>query len=111
MKPEDQTVNIVWSSVYAYDSSKLRNWNAPKTMGFLQHEVISWQAGHEKESEGNTEFALIIVPTDQVYDVLAPGVWPVLLLNRHHQRRYRMVEAGAQPPQLLADGEVVFSTA
>ena len=24
--------NIVWSSVYAYDSSKIRNWNAPKTM-------------------------------------------------------------------------------
>ena len=24
--------NIVWSSVYAYDSSKVRNWNAPKTM-------------------------------------------------------------------------------
>ena len=24
--------NIVWSSVYAYDASKVRNWNAPKTM-------------------------------------------------------------------------------
>ena len=24
--------NIVWSSVYVYDTSKVRNWNAPKTM-------------------------------------------------------------------------------
>ena len=24
--------NIIWSSVYVYDSSKVRNWNAPKTM-------------------------------------------------------------------------------
>ena len=39
--------NIVWSSVYAYDSSKTRNWNKPTTMAdFFQHKGISGQARH-----------------------------------------------------------------
>ena len=52
---ECAVANIVWSSVYAYDSSKLRNWNAPKTMAdFFDTKCLPRQAWHEKKPKGNT---------------------------------------------------------
>ena len=65
--------NIVWSSVYVYDSSKVRNWNAPKTMAdFFNTEAYPGKRGMRKSPKVTMEFALIAdgVPTSEVYDVL-----------------------------------------
>ena len=52
--------NIVWSSVYAYDSSKVRNWNAPKTMAdFFDTKAYPGKRGMRKSPKVTMEFALI----------------------------------------------------
>ncbi|MEK9710910.1 MAG: extracellular solute-binding protein, partial [Alphaproteobacteria bacterium] len=71
---ECAVANIVWSSVYAYDSSKVRGWNAPKTMAdFFDTKAYPGKRGMRKNPKVTLEFALIAdgVPTDQVYDVLS----------------------------------------
>ena len=113
---ECAVANIVWSSVYAYDASKLRNWNAPKTMAdFFDTKAYPGKRGMRKNPKVTLEFALIAdgVPTDQVYDVLGTEEGVARAFAKLDTIKDDIVwwEAGAQPPQLLADGEVVFSTA
>ena len=113
---ECAVANIVWSSVYAYDSSKLRNWNVPKTMAdFFDTDAYPGKRGMRKNPKVTLEFALIGdgVPTDQVYDVLSTEEGVARAFAKLDTIKDDIVwwEAGAQPPQLLADGEVVFSTA
>ena len=55
-------------------ASKLRNWNAPKTMAdFFDTKAYPGKRGMRKNPKVTLEFALIAdgVPTDQVYDVLS----------------------------------------
>ena len=113
---ECAVANIVWSSVYAYDASKTRNWNKPKTMAdFFNTKAFPGKRGMRKNPKVTLEFALIAdgVPTSQVYDVLATEEGVARAFAKLDTIKDDIVwwEAGAQPPQLLADGEVVFSTA
>ena len=108
--------NIVWSSVYVYDSSKVRNWNAPKTMAdFFNTEAYPGKRGMRKSPKVTMEFALIAdgVPTSEVYDVLGTEEGIARAFAKLDTIKDDVIwwEAGAQPPQLLADGEVVMSTA
>ena len=108
--------NIVWSSVYVYDSSKVRNWNAPKTMAdFFNTEAYPGKRGMRKSPKVTMEFALIAdgVPTSEVYDVLSTEEGIARAFAKLDTIKDDVIwwEAGAQPPQLLADGEVIFTTA
>ena len=108
--------NIVWSSVYVYDSSKVRNWNAPKTMAdFFNTEAYPGKRGMRKSPKVTMEFALIAdgVPTSEVYDVLGTEEGIARAFAKLDTIKDDVIwwEAGAQPPQLLADGEVIFTTA
>jgi putative spermidine/putrescine transport system substrate-binding protein len=108
--------NIVWSSVYAYDSSKTRNWNKPTTMAdFFNTKAFPGKRGMRKSPKVTMEFALIAdgVPVSEVYDVLGTEEGVARAFAKLDTIKDDVVwwEAGAQPPQLLADGEVVFSTA
>ena len=108
--------NIVWSSVYVYDGSKTRNWNAPKTMAdFFDTKAYPGKRGLRKSPKVTLEFALIAdgVPVSQVYDVLSTEEGVARAFAKLDTIKDDVVwwEAGAQPPQLLADGEVVFTTA
>jgi putative spermidine/putrescine transport system substrate-binding protein len=108
--------NIVWSSVYVYDSSKVRNWNAPKTMAdFFNTDAFPGKRGMRKSPKVTLEFALIAdgVPVSEVYDVLGTpeGVDRAFAKLDTIKDDVIWWEAGAQPPQLLADGEVIFTTA
>ena len=99
--------NIVWSSVYAYDSSKLRNWNVPKTMAdFFDTTAYPGKRGMRKNPKVTLEFALIGdgVPTDQVYDLLSTEEGIARAFAKLDTIKDDIVwwEAGAQPPQLLA---------
>jgi putative spermidine/putrescine transport system substrate-binding protein len=108
--------NIVWSSVYVYDSSKVRNWNAPKTMGdFFDTVAYPGKRGMRKSPKVTMEFALIAdgVPVSEVYDVLGTEAGVERAFAKLDTIKDDVIwwEAGAQPPQLLADGEVIFTTA
>jgi putative spermidine/putrescine transport system substrate-binding protein len=108
--------NIVWSSVYVYDTTKVRNWNAPTKMSdFFDTAAYPGKRGMRKSPKVTMEFALIAdgVPVSEVYNVLGTEEGVARAFAKLDTIKDDVVwwEAGAQPPQLLADGEVIFTTA
>lgn len=105
---------IVWSTVYAYDETKFDT--GPTTVAdFFDLEKFPGKRGMRKTPKANLEFALMAdgVPSDEVYDLLATpeGVERAFAKLDTIKDDTIWWEAGAQPPQLLADGEVVMTTA
>jgi putative spermidine/putrescine transport system substrate-binding protein len=112
---ECAVANIVWSTVYAYDTTKFTG-AAPTTMAdFFDLEAFPGQRGLRKAAKANLEMALIAdgVPAAEIYDVLATEEGITRAFAKLDTIKDSVVwwEAGAQPPQLLADGEVVMTTA
>ena len=106
---------IVWSNVYAYDKNKFSGAK-PKTMAdFFNAKKFPGKRGMRKNPKPNLEFALIAdgVPTDKVYEVLGTSEGVDRAFAKLDTIKDSIVwwEAGAQPPQLLADGEVAMTTA
>ena len=106
--------NIVWSTIYAYDSSKISD--GPKTMAdFFDLQKFPGKRGLRKGAKVNLEFALIAdgVPASEVYDVLGTPEGVDRAFAKLDTIKSEVVwwEAGAQPPQMLADGEVTMTTA
>ncbi|EFL89149.1 ABC transporter substrate-binding protein [Ahrensia sp. R2A130] len=107
--------NIVWSTVYAYDSSKISG-DKPTTMAdFFDTKKFPGKRGLRKSAKANLEMALMAdgVPAAEVYEVLATEAGVERALAKLDTIKADVVwwEAGAQPPQLLADGEVAMTTA
>ena len=106
--------NIVWSTIFAYDGSKIAN--GPKTMGdFFDLAKFPGKRGLRKGAKVNLEFALIAdgVAASEVYDVLGTPAGVDRAFAKLDTIKSDVVwwEAGAQPPQMLADGEVTMTTA
>jgi len=105
---------IVWSTVYSYDSTKVSS--APTTIAdFFDLEKFPGKRGMRKTPKANLEFALMAdgVPAGEVYDLLATPAGVERAFAKLDTIKDDTIwwEAGAQPPQLLADGEVVMTTA
>jgi putative spermidine/putrescine transport system substrate-binding protein len=105
---------IVWSTVYAYDTTKFEE--GPTTIAdFFDLEKFPGKRGMRKNAKANLEFALMAdgVPASEVYTMLATqeGVERAFKKLETVKNDTIWWEAGAQPPQLLADGEVVMTTA
>ncbi|MDH3263874.1 MAG: ABC transporter substrate-binding protein [Paracoccaceae bacterium] len=112
---ECAVANIVWSTVYAYDASKYSG-EAPSTMAdFFDLERFPGKRGLRKAAKTNLEMALMAdgVPAADVYDLLETdeGVDRAFAKLATIKDSVVWWEAGAQPPQLLADGEVSMTTA
>jgi putative spermidine/putrescine transport system substrate-binding protein len=106
---------IVWSTVYAYDDTKYPG-DKPKTMAdFFDVKKFPGKRGMRKNAKPNLEFALVAdgVPVDEVYETLSTdeGVARAFKVLDQIKDDVLWWEAGAQPPQMLADGEVAMSTA
>ncbi|MGL4238231.1 ABC transporter substrate-binding protein [Tabrizicola sp.] len=106
----------IWSNVFAYDSSKLTGDNVPKTAAdFFDLTKFPGKRGLKKGAKAVLEFALIAdgVPVGEIYAVLdtPEGVDRAFAKLDTIKSEVVWWEAGAQPPQLLADGEVVMTTA
>ena len=106
---------IVYSTVYAYRSD-LFSGARPSTMAdFFDLDRFPGRRGMRRSPYGNLEFALVAdgVPVDEVYAVLSTPAGVDRAFRKLDSIKDQVVwwEAGAQPPQLLADGEVVMSTA
>ena len=106
---------IFWTYVVFYDPDAFPG-EKPATMAdFFDTNAHPGKRGMRKNPKVTLEFALIAdgVPTDQVYDVLSTEEGVARAFAKLDTIKDDVVwwEAGAQPPQLLADGEVVFTTA
>lgn len=105
---------IVWSTIFAYDHSVLAN--GPTTIGdFFDLEKFPGKRGMRKSPKANLEMALAAdgVAAADIYDVLSTpeGVDRAFAVLDKIKDETVWWEAGAQPPQLLADGEVTMTTA
>jgi len=106
--------NIVWSTIFAYDKSVLAD-GPTNLVDFFDLEKFPGKRGMRKSPKAMLEMALIAdgVSHDEVYDVLSTpeGVDQAFAKLDSIKDDVVWWEAGAQPPQLLADGEVVMTTA
>ena len=82
---------------------------------FFDLETFPGRRGMRRVPQVNIEFALIAegVPLDAVYDTMSTSEGLDLAFEKLNSIKDQIVwwEAGAQPPQMLADGEVIMSTA
>lgn len=106
--------NIVWSTIFAYNSENVSM--APAGIAdFFDTSKIPGKRGLRKSAKATLEMALMGdgVPAGEVYDLLETdeGIDRAFAVLDRIKDDIVWWEAGAQPPQLLADGEVVMSTA
>jgi len=105
----------VWASIVAYDTTKYAD-NPPTTIAdFFDLEAFPGKRGMRRGAKINLEIALMAdgVPAAEVYDVLETDEGVERAFAKLDTIKSDVVwwEAGAQPPQLLADGEVAMTTA
>jgi putative spermidine/putrescine transport system substrate-binding protein len=105
---------IVYSTVFAYDADKLKP--GPTTINDLfDLKKFPGKRGLQKSPFVNLEFALMAdgVPREKVYALLKTPAGVDQAFKKLDTIKSQVVwwEAGAQPPQLLASGEVVMTTA
>jgi putative spermidine/putrescine transport system substrate-binding protein len=105
----------VYSTVYAYDTTKYPE-NPPTTVAdFFDLEKFPGKRGIRKGAKGTLEMALLAdgVPPADIYTVLSTPEGLDRAFAKLDTIKADTVwwEAGAQPPQLLADGEVAMTVA
>ncbi len=104
----------IWANIFAYDTTKLTT--APTVVAdFFDMEKFPGKRGLRKGAKAVLEFALMgdgVAPAD-VYATLSTPEGLDRAFAKLDTIKGDVVwwEAGAQPPQLLADGEVVMTTA
>ncbi|MEX0759058.1 MAG: ABC transporter substrate-binding protein [Tistlia sp.] len=105
---------IIWSTVYAYDDTKFPD-EKPTTMAdFFDVEKFPGKRALRKNPKATLEMALLGdgVPAEEVYELLETAEGRDRAFAKLDSIKDHIVwwEAGAQPPQMLADGEVVMAT-
>ena len=112
LSSECAVANIVWSTIVAYDGSKTSG--VTSIADFFDLSKIPGKRGLRKAAKANLEMALMAdgVPASEVYDLLETDEGVERAFAKLDTIKNDVVwwEAGAQPPQLLADGEVVMTT-
>ena len=106
----------IWAQIFAYDTSKYPEGAGPKTAAdFFDLEKFPGKRGLRKGAKTMLEFALMadgVAPAD-VYAMLSTpeGLDRAFAKLDTIKKDVVWWEAGAQPPQLLADGEVAMTSA
>ena len=105
---------IVFSTNYAYDTSKFPEGGPATIADFFDLEKFPGKRGMRKGAKVNLEMALMAdgVPAAEVYETLGTpeGIDRAFAKLEEIKNDTIWWEAGAQPPQLLADGEVAMTT-
>ncbi len=106
--------NILYSTIIAYDADKTPN--GPQTIADLfDTKKFPGKRGLQKNPFVNLEWALLAdgVPLDKVYETLSTPEGVDRAFKKLDTIKADVVwwEAGAQPPQLLADGVVAMTSA
>ena len=106
---------IIWSTIYAYDETKFSGEKPTTLADFFDTGKFSGKRGMRRSPKGNLEFALMAdgVAPNKVYEVLATPEGVDRAFAKLDSIKDQVVwwKAGAQPPQLLAEGEVSMTTA
>ena len=106
----------IWAQVFAYDASKYAEGAGPTTAAdFFDLEKFPGKRGLRKGAKTMLEFALLgdgVAPAE-VYAMLGTPEGLDRAFAKLDSIKSEVVwwEAGAQPPQLLADGEVAMTSA
>ena len=112
---ECAVANIVWSTVFAYDDSKFSGAKPASIADFFDTKKFPGKRGLRKNPKATLEMALMGdgVPAGEVYALMETSAGIDRAFAKLDAIKNDVVwwEAGAQPPQLLADGEVVMTTA
>ena len=107
--------SIVWSTVFAYDASKFKGAEPRTIADLFDVKTFPGKRGLRKGAKPNLEMALMAdgVPAAEVYKMLTTDAGVARAFKKLDTIKTHVVwwEAGAQPPQLLADGEVAMTTA
>lgn len=106
---------VFYSTIYAYDARQFSGEKPTTIKDFFDLDKFPGRRGMRRSPLVNLEFALMAdgVPPKEVYKALSTREG----LNRAYRKldsiKEHVVwwETGAQPPQMLADGEVAMSTA
>ncbi|MFV0490749.1 MAG: ABC transporter substrate-binding protein [Pseudorhodobacter sp.] len=106
----------VWTTIIAYDSSKYAEGEAPGTLAdFFDLEKFPGKRGARKNAKVLLEMALMGdgVAPEEVYDLLETPEGVERAFAKLDTIKSEIVwwDAGAQAPQLLADGEVALTMA
>ncbi len=106
---------IVFSTVYGYDTTKFKDAKPATIADFFDTTKFPGKRGMGKRPKANLEMALMAdgVAAADVYKVLGTpeGVGRAFKKLDSIKKDIVWWEAGAQAPQLLADGEVAMTTA
>lgn len=106
---------VIWSLVLAYDKTRYSGAQPQTPADFFDLEKFPGKRGMKKWAKGNLEYALMAdgVPPEQVYEMLdtQEGVNRAFAKLDTIKDQVVWWDAGAQPVQLLADGEVAMTTA
>ncbi|MBE3639094.1 ABC transporter substrate-binding protein [Mangrovicoccus algicola] len=106
---------IVFSTIYAYDDTKFPDAKPTTIADLFDLEGFPGKRGLRKTPKVNLEMALMAdgVAPEEVYDMLETDEGVERAFAKLDTIKDEVVwwEAGAQPPQLLADGEVAMTTA
>ncbi|EEW25495.1 ABC transporter substrate-binding protein [Rhodobacter ferrooxidans] len=111
---ECAVATIVFSTNFAYDSTKFPGDKPTTIADLFDTTKFPGKRGLRKGAKANLEMALMAdgVPAADVYATLSTpeGVDRAFAKLDTIKKDVVWWEAGAQPPQLLADGEVVMAT-
>ncbi len=106
---------LLFSTIYAYNRETLVGPPPTTIADFFDLKRFPGRRGMNRRPDANLEFALLAddVPKERVYEMLSTPEGLDRAFRKLDTIKDQVVwwEAGAQPPQLLADGEVVMSTA
>jgi putative spermidine/putrescine transport system substrate-binding protein len=106
---------LVWSEVLAYNPTLTKGATPRGWKDFWDVKKFPGKRGMKKEARYNLEFALMAdgVPLQDVYKALSTpaGINRAFAKLDELKPYIQWWDAGAQPPQFLAAGDVVMSTA
>ena len=106
---------LFYSTVYAYSTERMSGAKPTTIEDFFDLERFPGRRGMRRSPVANLEFALMAdgVAVEDVYGVLDTRAGVERAFRKLDTIKHEIVwwEAGAQPPQMLADGEVAMSTA
>lgn len=107
--------NIVWGTVIAFNTTKFEGDAPSSAVDFFDTQTFPGKRGLPRNPKRTLYLALIAdgVPADEIYDVLGTDEGVDRAFAKLDTIKNDVVwwEAGAQPVQLLADGEVSMTTA
>ncbi len=106
---------LVSATIFAYDDRRFPGERPTRLEDFFDLERFPGRRGMRRVPIVNLEFALLAdgVPIDSIYPTLDTDEGIARAFAKLDTIKDEIVfwEAGAQPPQMLADGEVVMTTA